>query len=213
MNDVLRNRLLEQQQIDEEAEKRFRMEVCRMTEKKLTFIGRISWSFVGIIGILFAALFAYKSWSMPTEIPLLARLVFVGGAIFGVAWVLIAVHILRKGSLNLKTDENTVHGLTWLVMVLMMTAFLLIGGQMENRILSISMVLYGLVFFVIFAIPAFISLRINRLELTIREQLLRMEIRLAENTTNQNPYGTGASSGSSVAQQENVLASKKERKR
>ena len=208
MNDTLRNRLLEQQPINEEAEKRFRMEVCRMTEKKLTFIGRASWVFVGLLGLFFVALFGYKSWSMPTEFPLLVRLVFVGGAVFGAAWVWIAVHILKKGSLNLKTDENTVHALTWLIMVFMMTAFLFIGGQMENRVLGISIVLYGLVFFVVFAIPAFINLRVNRLELGIREQLLRMEITLAENATNQDPCGVGGQPGSSVVQEENEPANK-----
>ena len=77
--------------------------------------------------------------------------------------------------------------------------------------LGISMVLNGLVFFVIFAIPAIFNLRVNRLELGLREQLLRMEITLAELADNRAAPETGRLRGPSGNGQKNGLANEASR--
>ena len=185
MNEKLRDGLVKQQRRDGASEERFRMEIRRVTESKLTTAKRVAWVLSGLMGLSFVVLFGYVAWTAPSDLPLIGRLTFVAGAVFGAVWAGLCVYILKKGSTNLRTDENAVNGLVWLVMVLMMTAFLLMGAQMEDRVLGISVVLYGLVFFVVFAIPAILNLRVNRLEMNLREQMLKMQITLAEIVENQ----------------------------
>ena len=192
MNDTIGHKLIAHEQRSKELEARFRQAVENMTTKKLTPLRRIGYGFGGIMGLCFAGFFSYVALTVPSGFPMLGRLTFIAGAIFGGAWAGLSAYVIRKGSFSLKADENTAHGLTWGFMVLMMTAFLIMGGQMEDRVLGISMVLNGLVFFVAFAIPAFISMRVNRLEFGIREQLLMMEIRMIEMAEKQSTPGANA---------------------
>ena len=156
-----------------------------MTETRLTPLKRVAWGLSTLMGLSFLVLFGYVAWTAPAGFPLLGRLTFMAGAVFGAVWAGLGGYIIKKGSIDLRHDENAVHGLVWGFMVLMMTAFLVMGSGMDDRVRGISMVLNGLVFFVAFAIPAILCLRINRLELSLREQLLRMEITLAELTGNE----------------------------
>jgi hypothetical protein len=185
MSNELGDRLLGQQRRDEASEERFKEEMRKMTETKLTTAKRVAWALSGLMGIFFVFLFGYYAWTALSELPLIARLIFVAGAVFGAFWAVICGNILKKGSINLRTDENMVHGLVWGFMVLMMTALLVVGGMMNDRVLGIYMVLYGLVFFIMFAIPSVLNLRVNRLELGLREQIVSMQITLAEIVENQ----------------------------
>jgi hypothetical protein len=192
MTNEMRNRLVAQERRSEEMETRFRRAVENMTTKKLTPRLRAAYALGGVLGMFIAGLLCYVAWTAPSGLPLLGRLVLILGAAFGAAWAGGSVYVLKRGSMNLKTDENAAQGLMWVFMVLMMTAFLVIGTQMENRMLGISLVLDGLVFFVVFAIPAFVSMRVNRMEMCVREQLLRMEITMAEMAERQTRAQSGA---------------------
>lgn len=194
MTNALRDNLIEQERRDTASEKRFRQEVKKMTEKKLSPPIRIVVGFAGLVGLFLAVYFGYTTLTAPAELPLLGRLLFAAGALFSAVWAGLSAHILKKGSFNIKTDENTSQVLMWIFMVLMMTVFMVIGGGIEDRTRGIFLVLNGLIFFVMFAIPAIFNLRINRMELGVREQLLRMEITLLEITKNQGVRDGGASS-------------------
>jgi hypothetical protein len=185
MNDGLRDKLVAQQERDRASEEQFWREMERMMETKLTPARRIAWGLSGLMGVFFVVLFSYVAWTAPSEFPLAGRLVFIAGSVFGAIWAGISGVILRRGTFHLKTDENMVNGVVWGFMVLMMTAFLLMAGNMENRTAGISLVLNGLVFIVLFGIPAIVNLRINRMEQGLREQMLRLQITLAEIAENQ----------------------------
>jgi hypothetical protein len=180
MTNGMRDRLVAQERRSVEMEARFQAAVESMTTRKLTPRLRVAYGIGCILGLFMAGLLGYLAWTAPPELSLLGRLLLGTGATFGVAWAGISAHVLKRGSMNLRTDENAGHSLIWVFMVLMMTAFLVIGMQMDDRLLGISLILGGLVFFVVFAIPAFISMRVNRMEMRMREQLLRMEITMAE---------------------------------
>lgn len=186
MNEKLRNQLVEQQLRNKAFEEKFQQEIRQMMEKKLTPLRRVGYGFAGLLSLVLALLFSYYAWKAPAEFPLLARLGFVAGGVFGLVWFGLSVWVLKKGSFNLRTDENTANGLTWCVMVIMMTLFMLLGGRMKDQTAGIAMVLNSLAFFVAFAIPAFINLRVNRMELGLREQLLKLELKLAQMVENQN---------------------------
>jgi Mn2+/Fe2+ NRAMP family transporter len=180
MTNEMRNKLVAQERRNREMEARFREAVASMTTRKLTPRHRVAYGLGCILGLLLAGLLGHSAWTAPPGLPLLGRLILVVGAVFGVAWAGMSAYVLKRGSMNLRTDENAKHALMWIFMVLMMTVFLVIGTQMDDRLLGISLVLDALVFFVVFAIPAFVAMRVNRMEMQVREQLLRMEIALAE---------------------------------
>lgn len=192
MNEAIGRGVMAHEQRSKEFEERFRQTIENMTTGKLTPLSRVGYALGAIMGLCFAGFFGYVAWTAPSEFPMLGRLTFVAGAIFGGLWAGLCAYVVRKGSFSLEPDESTMHGLTWGFMVLMMTAFLIIGGRMEDRVLGISMVLNGLVFYVAFAIPAFVSMRVNRLELRVREQLLMMEIRMTEMAEKQGTPAAGS---------------------
>jgi hypothetical protein len=192
MTNEMRDRLVAQERRSKEMEARFQEAVESMTTKKLTARLRVAYGLGCVLGLFVAGLLGRSAWTAPPELPLLGRLVLVVGATFGIAWAGISAYVLKRGSINLRTDENARHGLMWIFMVLMMTAFLVIGAQTDDRVLGIFLVLCGLVFFVAFAIPAFVSMRVNRMETSVCEQLLRMEIVLAEMAERQSTPQAGA---------------------
>jgi predicted membrane channel-forming protein YqfA (hemolysin III family) len=108
------------------------------------------------------------------------RLGSIAGAVFGAAWAVLGVSILRKGSFRLFRDENVVHGLTFGFTLLLLIVLLLLGGQNADRTTGIQMMLFGGIFFLVFGIPAIFNMRINRAESTLREQLLKLELQIAE---------------------------------
>jgi hypothetical protein len=57
---------------------------------------------------------------------------------------------------------------------------LLLGGQAGDRTTGIQLMLIGSIFFLIFGIPALFNMRINRTESSLREQLLKIELQIAE---------------------------------
>jgi len=63
---------------------------------------------------------------------------------------------------------------------------MLIAGKIEDKTLAILMVLQGAVFFMMFGIPAIFNMRMNRMESNIREQMLKLELKLAESKESEN---------------------------
>ena len=97
MSNGLGNKLVEQQQRDQASEERFQEEVRKMMKTNLTPVKRVAWGFAGLMGLCFLVLFSYMAWTTPSDFPLIGRLAFVAGAIFGAVWTGIAVWILKKG--------------------------------------------------------------------------------------------------------------------
>ena len=72
------------------------------------------------------------------------------------------------------------YGLTFGFLLILLTGLILLGGQLEDKVIAIQMTLNGAIFFMIFGIPALFSLRINRMESALREHLLKLELKVAE---------------------------------
>ena len=111
--------------------------------------------------------------------PLLARLGFVVGAVFGVAFAVLALSIIKRGAVNLKKHPMAAAGLSWAFVVILVTLFMLLGSRAADRIVAVQMVLNGLVFLVMGAL-FMVRAWIERTELKTREKLLEIEYQLAE---------------------------------
>ena len=106
------------------------------------------------------------------------RLGFAVGSLFGFAWTALSASILRKGSFDRRRHATAMTGLTWGFVIALITLLMLLGGQIRDRVLGISMVLNGTVFLIIGAV-FLIAHRIEQAELKTREKLLEVEYRLA----------------------------------
>ena len=174
-----RERLLEAERPDPRRKEKYRKELEAMLEMRLTGVRKWAWIGAAVMGRFFVVLFgtvAVLSWG---KLPILASLSFVLGAVFGLAWAVFALRILRKGVLHLEKDETFAAGLGWGFTVITMTLFMLVGGQLPDRTTGIQMVLSGLVFLVMAAVFLILA-RVNRAELNVKEKLLEIEHRLAE---------------------------------
>lgn len=173
------DRLLEAEKRDPAREDRFKEEMNKMTENRLTRSGKIAWAVTTALSVVPAIFFTYLAITIE-GLPWLGRAGLVEGTLFSIAWIILGVRTLRKGSLNMLKHENAIHGLVFGFVLLLLVNMLILGSQLEDRTLGNQMMISGGVFFMIFGIPAIINMRFNRTELTIRQHLLKIELRMAE---------------------------------
>lgn len=157
----------------------YQRELQALLEPKLTPGSK--WATVGslVMGLGFAGLFGTLAIVTARGLPWLAIAVFALGAIFGLAWAGLSAWILHRGTINRRTDPTAATGMVWGFLVVMMTLFLLLAGQLPDPVKGLQMVLNGLVFLVMGAV-FMIANRIEQAELRTKEKLLELEYRLAE---------------------------------
>ena len=176
---TFRDRLVAMEQITPALKDRYRKETQAMYEKKLTRPMKLAWIGTGILGIGFVVLFGTAAIMAPTEFPMLGRLMFVAGAVFGLAWAALAAVIVRRGSIDFKSHGKAVAGVTWCFVVLLTTVTLLLASKHPNRIVGLHMIC-GVLPFLIMGAVFMIQYRIQEAELKTREKLLGIELRMAE---------------------------------
>lgn len=157
----------------------YQRELQALLEPKLT--PGHKWATVGslVMGLGFAGLFGTLAIVTARKLPWLASASFALGAIFGLAWAGLSAWILHRGTINRRTDPTAMTGMVWGFLVVMMTLFLLLAGQLPDPVKGLQMVLNGLVFLVMGAV-FMIANRIEQAELRTKEKLLELEYRLAE---------------------------------
>jgi len=172
------NQLLGIEQWDPVYQERYRKELQKMLEKKLTGVRRWSYIFWIVLGIGFTILFGTVA-IIARELPVLARVGFAVGAVSGLVWACLAGSIVKRGVFDLKAHPKAMAGLSWVTVVIMVTLFMLIGSRIPDAIKGVQMVVNCLVFLMMAAV-FMIFARINQAELNTREKLLEIELRLAE---------------------------------
>jgi hypothetical protein len=116
---------------------------------------------------------------VPKEFPLWGRFIWILGAVFGLVSAALSVWILKKGTVNLKTDDMAAAGLGWAFIVIVATLVLVFSGKLPDKTLGIHMLVSVLVFEVM-AAAGLLKAIIQRSEVNTREKLLEIEYRLAE---------------------------------
>ena len=173
------NRLVAMEQITPSLEEKYRKEIKAMSEKKLTRSMKLGWIGSGIMGIGFVVLFGTAAIMAPEEFPIVSRLMFVAGAVFGLAWAALAATIVKRGSSNFKSHGKAAVGITWCFLVLLTTVTLVQTGKHPDRIVSVHK-LCSVLAFLIMGSLFMIKYQIEKAELKTREKLLEVELRLAE---------------------------------
>ncbi len=174
-----RERLLAAEQVSPTYKEQYEKEVQAMLERKLTRGQRAGYGASAALGVTFLVIFGTAAVMVPREFPILARIGFAVGAVFGLVWAVFAGWIAGKGALDPKKHPTAMVGMGWGFTVIMITLFMLLSSKLPDPTTGIRMVVNGLVFLV-FAAVFMISNRIDQAQLKTREKLLEIEYRLAE---------------------------------
>jgi hypothetical protein len=173
-----RNRLLQAEQPDPAYMAKYEEEIKSMIEKKLTTSLKWAWAGSVALGLVFTVLFGGVA-IMSSALSMLARVGFAAGAVFGLLWAGMAISILRKGVINLKSHGTAVAGGIWGVTIIIVTLALLMSGQVADPIKGVKMIV-GVLVFMVMAATFMILNHVDQAELKTREKLLEIEYRLAE---------------------------------
>ena len=174
-----RERLLEAEQLSLTLKEKYEKEVQAMLEEKLTGVGRGIFIFWAVFGIGLGVVFGIAAVLAPKDFPILARIGFVSGAIFGLAFGGLMGWIARKGIFKVKVHSMAVAGMAWVFVIIMLTLFMVMGGKHPDSVRSVFMVVCGLVYLVVVVLIMILG-RISYSELKTREKLLEIEYRLAQ---------------------------------
>ncbi|MEN6493434.1 MAG: hypothetical protein ABFD16_04005 [Thermoguttaceae bacterium] len=180
MNDSFRERLLELEPMTPAVKERYDQEVRAMLEKRITGTDRKVWLGGTVMSVVFAVLLGVFAIIPPlAEVPLLARLPVALGVLFCVGFAILGVRVLRRGSMDLKSDTSFLIGMTWGGVVLTVAMFMIMSLLIPDRIVGLWLSVFGVVVLVIGAV-FLIRHGIAQSELRTREKLLEIEYRLAE---------------------------------
>jgi MFS family permease len=196
--DDFRDRLLDAQEVTETYRERYQREVRAMLHKQLTVPGKVVYAVVLAMSVAMTVGFVCLAITS-SQLPALARASFGMGAVFAAAWAWLAAQVLRRGSFDIRKLAAAQASLTWVFVVLMVTVFMVLSGEMPDKAQGTLMVVWGLVFLVS-AAAFLITARVQQSELNTREKLLEIECRLAELTERLGPGAAGRPTGEAPRQ-------------
>jgi MFS family permease len=172
------DRLSKLEPVNPDLRGRYEHAVKGMFERKLSWGMKVYVACVGVASLGIAVFLGALALTYQKG-PLLARFGVAGGAIFALAWVVLAGWTLRRGTWYGKIQPQVIAILGWLLAVFLETLFLVLAPAAPNPYLATVAILAGMVI-LIGAGVALIGTQIQQSELRTREALLRMEYRLAE---------------------------------
>ncbi len=178
-NKTFRDKLLDIEKPNSTLKDKYEREVQAMVEKKLTGLRKSGTVVSLVMGLGFFTLFGTLAVIVPKEFPLWGRAIWALGSVFGLTLAGLAVLALKKGTVNLKTDDMAMAGLGWGFIVIITTITLVFSGQLPDRTIAIKM-LVSLLIFEVAAAVGLLKAIIERSEVKTREKLLKIEYRLAE---------------------------------
>ena len=178
-NKTFRDKLLDIEKPNPTLKDKYEREVQAMVEKKLTGLRKLGTVVSLVMGLGFFVLFGTLAVIVPKEFPLWGRAIWAIGSVFGLTFAGLAVLVLKKGTVNLKTDDMAMAGLGWGFIVIMATITLVFSGQLPDRTIAIKM-LVSLLIFEVAAAVGLLKAIIERSEVKTREKLLKIEYHLAE---------------------------------
>jgi len=168
--------LIAAQKVDETLRERYEKEVKTMFEQTLSTPKKVAFSIQSVGSIAMIGFFTYMATK---PIPPLARVGFLVGIVFAAGWLIVLMRMVLRGKMNLKKDSNAMAGMTWGFTVILVTLFMLQGGQHPERINSVFMVLTGVVF-LIGAAVFMLQQGIQNARMKVEERMLELQYQLAE---------------------------------
>jgi len=176
----LRDRLLAVGAPSPSVQDQIQKEIRSMLTRKLTTLHRV-FLYVVAVGSLASAILCGSLAITQTQLPPLARIGLATGVLFGVAWIIAIVSVLRRGEMNLKLDGRRIAQMVWIFALLMSMLFCAVGLSYPEKPVSGLLMVQSLVF-LIGAAVYWLTHCIVEATLNVREKLLEIELHLAELT-------------------------------
>ena len=170
--------LIAAQRVDDTLKRRYELEVTNMLEQKLNLPRKISFIASAVISAVMAVLLTIAAASTPSLKPM-QRLGIALGAVYAIAWLLIAIRVLRRGAVHLRRDGSLMGALPWVFTLLLMMIIMIATGGKTDSVRSVWMMLYGLVFLLMGSV-FLIQYCINDARAKVEERLLETQLRIAE---------------------------------
>jgi hypothetical protein len=176
----LREGLLGAESASPELERKYREGVRVLFERRLTPLRRRSLVFSVMLSLALAVFFVAQFVRLRGHETAIGVVGIAVGFLFSVGWGLLALSTLRRGTENLRFHGVIRTQLIWAFTALLMGLMLWAGLQTADAARGNRLILYGLVFFVAFGIPYFVAQVVQQSELRVREDVLRLELALAQ---------------------------------
>jgi hypothetical protein len=170
-----RNQLLDMEPTNSTLQERYESEVKAMIEKQLVGREKAGHILGLVLGIGFLIGFGSVAISASSGLPLFARGSFILGALFGGAYAAMEVMILRKGTINLKTDSMAAAGMAWGFVVIITTIFMVNADKFPDP----TRMLAAMIIFEIMAGLQLLKAYIEKSEVKTQEKLLEIEYQIA----------------------------------
>lgn len=170
-------RLLAVEPLTAQSAQHLEKELSTMFVRELSTFRRVVVGFVGVFALLGGIASGTLAFT-EAGLPPLARGGLGVGAVFGLAWAVMAVRMVRRGTI-VNLDSRRMAAMVWIFTLLMMVFFLMVGMSTDDRILGLMMMANGLAFLICAAVY-WLTHRIEQAELATREKLLQLELRIAE---------------------------------
>ena len=152
-----------------------------MMEKELNGMQRWLWRGSVLYGLLTSVAFGIgAALSTAQRLPWEAAAAFGVGSLFALVWAFLSARILRQGKINLKRDSSRSAGLFWIfVCILFCLGFSAAFKLPDNKGLIVILIGFALL---VMGMGVLLVTVVERNSLTNREQMLKIELRIAELT-------------------------------
>jgi len=170
-----RKQLLTMESTNATLQERYEQEVEAMIEKRLMGREKAGHVFGLVLGVAFLIGFGSVAIFAPSEFPLFARGGFILGALFGAAFAAMEIVIIRKGTINLKTDSIAAAGMGWGFVVIITTIFMVNADKFPDP----THMLAVMIIFEIMAGLQLLKAYIEKSEVKTQEKLLEIEYQIA----------------------------------
>ena len=172
------DRLIALEPLPPDSQKHIQQELQAMLTRELGKPARLFCGLVAVNSLIMTVVCGFLAVT-EAKLPLLARIGLGTGTLFGLAWMIVAGRVAWRGTMDLKSDSRRMASMVWIFTLLMMVFFLMVGMTAKDRMLGLMMITQGLAF-LIGAAVYWLTHRIEQAELSTRERLLQLELRLAE---------------------------------
>ena len=170
------DRLLDLERPDPIRRQRYERQVQAMLEKQLTGWLKIGYILGLAVPVTLLVVFGIAAILAPQGFPWWGRAMFTLGAVFALIFLVMGIRTLKKGTINLKTDELAGAGLGWGFVVIMCTLCMVFADHFPDPAKALTI----MVIFEVMAGLQLLKAFIQRSEVRTQERLLEIEYRIAD---------------------------------
>ncbi|SIN81131.1 hypothetical protein SAMN05444166_1019 [Singulisphaera sp. GP187] len=188
-NDALGERLLGLDSPDPAIQQRHEAELHSQWETQLSGSRLVPFVAVGVAGLIACLVCGSLAFTEPATTPVAVRRLLALFACFGLSWTLLATWILTRGRGSFISQRTLAARMAFGFTLTTVMALSLVSLSLGREAAGMPILATGLALLILAAV-LLTDVRIERAELTIREQILRVESRLIERIeASQRPAG------------------------